>query len=421
MFARRPLPEATLSTLAFVAGRIAAGVERRLAEEERERLLASERAARADAEAANRIKDEFLATVSHELRTPLNAVLGWTRMLRAGGLDAELAERALETIERNADAQARLIDDLLDVSRIISGKVRLEMMPVDPASFVEAAVVAHLPAAEAKGVRVEASAVPGAGVVRGDPERLQQVVWNLVSNAIKFTPRGGRVEVRVARADARVEITVADTGKGIAPEFLPHVFDRFRQADATTTRRHRGLGLGLAIVRHLVELHGGEVRAESEGEGRGATFTVELPAQILAGPAPRAPAPPPAARLDGVRVLVVDDEADALGMLRVALEQLGAEVETAASAAEALDAFARRAPDVLVSDIGMPDVDGYELARRVRELPGERGGRVPAVALTAYARAEDRGLAKAAGYDAHVPKPVSAAELAVVIAGFVRA
>ena len=383
--------------------------------------------ARDAAETANGLKDEFLATVSHELRTPLNAILGWAKLLRSGTLAPHLVGRALEVVERNAEAQARLIEDLLDVSRIIGGKVQLDIQPVAVLSFVEAAVEAQIPAASAKGIRIEKAIDPNAGIVAGDPVRLQQVVWNLLSNAVKFTPAGGRVEVRAERAGANVHVTVADTGRGIDPAFLPYVFDRFRQADATAARRHGGLGLGLAIVRHLVEQHGGTVHATSEGRGMGSTFTVTLPAATsrqrekalhpLAANLARSQRPPRS--LEGTRVLVVDDEADARDLLQVALGQYGADVVAADSAESALLELSRARPDVIVSDIGMPGVDGLELMRAVRRLAPENGGAVPAVALTAYARAEDQLRTSAAGYQAHVAKPANMGELAGTIARLV--
>jgi PAS domain S-box-containing protein len=384
-----------------------------------------------EARESNRLKDEFLATVSHELRTPLTAILGWSHMLRTGQFAGGDAAKALETIERNARSQAQLIDDLLDVSRIITGKLRIDVRPVDPNSFIESAIEAVRPAAEAKGVRVQRIMDTGVVSVTGDPVRLQQVIWNLLSNAIKFTPRGGRVLVRMERVNSHVEITVSDTGAGISPEFLPHVFDRFRQADQRTTRQHGGMGLGLAIVRHLVELHGGTVRAESEGEGQGATFTVLLPvAPVYQAEASGARVHPAARdtmpsfdcadRLDGLRVLVVDDEPDTRELLKAGLGQCGAEVTEAGSAAEALAAISTDAPDLLISDIGMPDEDGYDLIRRVRELSAESGGKVPAIALTAYARTEDRLQALRAGYQMHVTKPVEMAELVAVAASLVQ-
>jgi signal transduction histidine kinase/ActR/RegA family two-component response regulator len=401
--------------------------------EERLRIaLDRERAARAEAEESSRLKDEFLATVSHELRTPLTAVLGWTHLLRDGRLDEKATAHALDTVERNARAQQQLIEDLLDVSRIITGKLRLDVRRVAPASFIEAAIEAVLPAAEAKGIVLEKSLSPDVSALTGDPARLQQVVWNLLSNAIKFTPRGGRVHVCLEGAGSHAEISVNDTGDGIRREFLPYVFDRFRQADQTTARRYGGLGLGLAIVRHLVELHGGTVRAESEGDGKGATFTVRLPLVPArkAGDGDGAAVPPPSAvetrravecpdKLDGLRVLVVDDEADTLDLIKVLLAQCGAEVSTATSSAEALGLFAESTPDVIISDIGMPGEDGFELIRKVRELPPERGGRTPAVALTAYARAADRLRVLRSGYQMHVAKPVELAELVAVVANVV--
>jgi len=383
------------------------------------------------AEESSRLKEEFLATISHELRTPLNAILGWTRMLRMGQLTDEKAAKALETIERNARAQAQLIDDLLDVSRIVTGKLRMDVRPTDPNSFIDAAVESVRPAAEAKGVRIQKIIDTGAVSVPGDPVRLQQVVWNLLSNAIKFTPRGGHVQIRLERVDSHLEIVVSDTGQGIDPDFLPHVFDRFRQADQRTSRQHGGMGLGLAIVRHLVELHGGSVDALSLGEGHGATFRVLLPItpvyQLDAGgvkvhPGARDLLPPTeyADRLDGLRVLIVDDEADTRELLRQGLEYCGANVTLAASATEALQELSLKQLDILISDIGMPGEDGYDLIRQVRMLPVESGGQIPAIALTAYTRVEDRLKALRAGYHMHVPKPVELAELVAVAASLVR-
>ncbi len=404
--------------------------ERRLAEEERERLLTSERATRVEAEAASRLKDEFLATVSHELRTPLTAVLGWTHLLRGGRLDKAAAAHALETVERNANSQNQLIDDLLDVSRIITGKLRLDVQPLAPASFIEAAVEAVLPAAEAKGITLEKQLDTDAGSISGDPARLQQIVWNLLSNAIKFTPRDGHVHVRLERAGSHIEISVSDTGNGISEEFLPFVFDRFRQADGSTRRQYGGLGLGLAIVRHLVELHGGTVLAHSDGEGHGATFTVRLPRVPVYRREAETTRAQTAGRntghltecpdkLDGLKVLVVDDEADTLELIRVLLGQCGAEVFTARSAAEALGLVEDARPDAIVSDIGMPGEDGFEFIRKLRELSPERGGRIPAIALTAYARAEDRLRVLRAGYQMHVAKPVELEELVTIVASVV--
>lgn len=383
------------------------------------------------AEESGRLKEEFLATISHELRTPLSAILGWARMLRLGQLSTENAAKALDTIERNARAQAQLVDDLLDVSRIITGKLRMDVRPADPNSFIDAAVESVRPAAEAKGVRVQKVIDTGAISIPGDPVRLQQVVWNLLSNAIKFTPRGGRVQIRSERVNSHLEIVVSDTGQGISPDFLPHVFDRFRQADQRTSRQHGGMGLGLAIVRHLVELHGGTVTANSEGEGQGATFTVKLPISPIYQVDPTGSRVHPAARdllpandctdrLDGLTILIVDDEADTRELLKQGLEYCGAKVRVAGSAAEAVDSIVELVPDILISDIGMPGIDGYDLIRQVRGLPADRGGKVAAVALTAYTRVEDRLQALRAGYDMHVPKPVELAELVAVAASVVR-
>lgn len=379
------------------------------------------------AEESGRLKEEFLATVSHELRTPLNAILGWSRMLRAGQLEEVDAAKALDTIERNARAQVQLIDDLLDVSRIITGKLRMDVRPVDPNAFIEAAIEAVKPAAEAKGVRVQKIMDTGLVSVPGDPTRLQQVVWNLLSNAIKFTPRGGGVQVRMERVNSHLEIVVTDSGQGIAEDFLPHVFDRFRQAEQGTTRHHGGLGLGLAIVRHLVELHGGSVKAASPGVDQGSTFTVVLPVVPLYQVEAAADRVHPTARellpvieyadrLDGLKILVVDDEQDTRELLKSSLGQCGAQVTVASSTSEAFEALRKSIPDVLISDIGMPDEDGYDLIRRLRALPFESGGKLPAIALTAYARVEDRLQALRAGYQMHVPKPVELAELVAVVA-----
>ena len=383
------------------------------------------------AEESSRLKEEFLATISHELRTPLSAILGWTRMLRLGQLSNENVTKALETIERNARAQAQLVDDLLDVSRIITGKLRMDVRPADPHSFIDAAVEAVMPAADAKGVRLQKVVDTGLLSIPGDPVRLQQVVWNLLSNAIKFTPRGGRVQIRSERVNSHLEIVVSDTGQGIAADFLPHVFDRFRQADQKTSRQHGGMGLGLAIVRHLVELHGGTVQASSDGEGKGATFTVVLPiapiyqvdssgGRVHPGARNLLPQDDPTDRLDGLTILVVDDEPDTRELLKQGLEYCGAQVRVAGSAAEAIDALNASVPDILISDIGMPVTDGYDLIRQVRRLPAARGGKVAAIALTAYTRIEDRLQALRAGYDMHVPKPAELTELVTVAASVAR-
>ena len=390
---------------------------------EREGRLVAE-AKRGEAQAANRAKDEFLATLSHELRTPINAVYGWTRMLRAGQIAEDAKERALDTIMRNAHAQVQLIDDLLDVSRIISGKMRLDVRPVDLKAVVEAALDAVRPAANAKDIRLQPVLDPSAGPITGDPDRLQQVVWNLLINAVKFTPKDGTVQIHLQRVSSHVEIVVSDTGQGIAADLLPLIFDRFRQAESSTTRTHGGLGLGLALVRHLVEVHGGTVEAQSPGEGKGATFVVKLPSTLAklddadrvhptaSGVLPGYIAP----TLDGLRVLVVDDQVDALDLASAILSAAGAEVRTCQSAAEALAVFRVWRPDVLIADIEMPGEDGLSLIRKVRALDPEHGGRVPGIALTAYGRIEDRVRTLSAGFSMHVSKPVDPAELTTVVA-----
>jgi PAS domain S-box-containing protein len=404
--------------------------ERMEAEREREQLLASEQAARAEAERASRMKDDFLATLSHELRTPLNAILGWSQILANGTKDVDDLSEGLRTIERNARAQTQIIEDLLDMSRIVSGKIRLDVQRLDLAAVVQAAVDTMRPAADAKGVRLQVVIDPKVATVSGDPGRLHQVFWNLISNAIKFTPKAGRVQVLLERVNSHLEFSVIDTGEGIRAEFLPSVFDRFKQGDASTTRRHGGLGLGLSIVRQLVELHGGSVRAASPGEGRGATFTVTLPLMPVHAEHdaeherrhPQAEAsltlalPDDCSKLKGVRVLVVDDEADSRALVKRLLEDCEASVVAVASAAEAMEVAQRVRPDVLVSDIGMPGEDGYSLIQRVRALGPDNGGSVPALALTAYARAEDRVRAVRAGFQTHVVKPVEPAELITMVA-----
>ncbi|PYQ01478.1 MAG: histidine kinase [Acidobacteria bacterium] len=384
-------------------------------------LYRSSQEARRAAERANRAKDEFLATLSHELRTPLTPILGWTVMLRSGTLDQAGMLRGLEVIERNVRAQTQLIEDLLDVSRIVTGKLRVEVRPIELVPVVEAGLDAARPSAEAKEIHLEVQLEPLASKVLGDPDRLQQVVWNLASNAVKFTPKGGRVEVRLARVDSHVELMVKDNGKGISAEFLPYVFDRFRQADSTSTRKYGGLGLGLAIVRHLVELHGGTVHAESAGPDQGATFTVRLPLmeeRVQPSPSSRHGAESGHAssvRLDGVKVMVVDDELDMRDFLSVSLRQYGADVTALASVGEAVAALEREKPDVLVSDIGMPGEDGYALIRKVRALGPERGGQVPAAALTGFAAGDDTSRVLSAGYQVHLPKPVEPSQLAQVV------
>jgi signal transduction histidine kinase/ActR/RegA family two-component response regulator len=391
-----------------------------------ERRVAELRIAQAAAEAGNRVKDEFLAVLSHELRTPLNAVYGWARMLRQGQVKAGAAERALDAIIRNAHAQIQLIDDLLDVSRVISGKMRLDVQAVDLKAVVEDAVDAVRPGAQSKGIRLQTVLDPRAGPITGDPARLQQVIWNLLMNAVKFTPKGGRVQLHLQRINSHVEIIVSDTGQGIDASVLPFIFDRFRQADSSSTRAHKGLGLGLALVKHLVELHGGTVAAQSAGEGKGATFVVKLPItiatvaeglQIRVHPTTRVfESMAGGVRLDHLRVLVVDDDRDALDLATAILAGAGAEVRTCGSAAEALASIQEWAPDVLVSDIEMPGEDGYTLIRNVRGLDPARGGKTPAVALTAYGRTQDRMLSLTAGYSMHVPKPVDPGELTTIVA-----
>lgn len=388
-------------------------------EEARRQLLEREKAAREDAQAANRAKDEFLATLSHELRTPLNAILGWVRLMGSGNLDQPTMHRAIEIIERNTRLQAQLIEDLLDVSRIISGKLRLDLRPAALSSVVEAAIESVRPTADAKRITLEFHATAASDNVLVDHGRMQQVVWNLLSNALKFTPEYGRVTLELSATDSTLSLRVADTGAGINPAFLPFVFDRFRQEDAATTRAHGGLGLGLSIVRHLVELHGGHVTAESEGEGRGATFAVHLPlvksptlAKDYAAAATAALEDLPS--LDGVHVLLVEDEQDARTLTATLLERQGARVTAAANAREAVEALEREVPHVLLSDIAMPEMDGYALIRLVRQNEDWAG--VPAAALTAFVSPTERGRALLAGFDTHVPKPVEPSELMAVVA-----
>ena len=416
--------------LAPIVDLLALGIGRARAEEDRAASLERERRARADAEAANRSKDEFLAVVSHELRTPLNAITGWTRILLGGTVDRTRQMAALQTIERNARAQAQLIDDLLDVGRIISGNLTLHTEQVDVAAVVELALGATRLAAEAKAIAFEVNIDPVAGTLTGIRDRLRQVLWNLLSNAIKFTPKGGLVSLSATREGDMVVVRVKDTGRGIEPSFLPYVFERFRQGDASATRSSGGLGLGLAIVRQLVELHGGTVGAESEGLGTGATFVVRLPvhqapatpvdrwAQIARSDPPREGASAPFVSPSGLasrRALVVDVERDWRVLVKAMLESCAMTVTTASSAAEAFEALRTSAPEVLVSDIAMPGEDGLSLIRRVRALPCEEGGSVPAVALTAYARLEDRTKALRAGFNHHVTKPVDLEDLVAAL------
>jgi signal transduction histidine kinase/ActR/RegA family two-component response regulator len=423
------LQQKARSLEAEIAERKQAEEALRAIKDELENLLVREQMARAEAESANRMKDEFLATVSHELRTPLNAIIGWSHMLLNTSLDPATAARALHTIERNAKSQAQLIEDILDVSRVITGKLRLNIGPVDVASVINAAIDAVQLAADSKAIRLEVTLDPSTRHISGDSSRLQQIVWNLLSNAIKFTPSGGRVEVRLERAGADVQIRVSDTGQGVSADFLPFIFDRFRQADGTSTRRHGGLGLGLAIVRHLVELHGGTVSANSAGEGCGTTFTVRLPhAANHEQPTSRSKAEnlwagesakislKPVPSLDGLRVMIVDDDRDGLQILTVMLAEYGAEVHAVSSVAEGLDALQWYKPDVLVSDLAMPGEDGYSLISSMKALEAETGKRIPTVALTAYVRVEDRARALAAGFNIFVPKPVDPSELITAIA-----
>jgi PAS domain S-box-containing protein len=403
--------------------------ERIRAEHEREQSLEREHTARTQAEAASHAKDEFLATVSHELRTPLTAILGWARLLSIGNLSGENSSKAIETIERNAKAQAQLIEDLLDMSRITSGKLRLSFEPVNLANVIETALESVGPTAQAKSIQLTANLDSAAGMVIGDASRLQQVIWNLLSNAVKFTPKGGAVEIRLARDNSQAEIIISDTGKGISAEFLPRLFQRFQQADTKDTRQQGGLGLGLAIVRQLVEMHAGTVTADSQGEDQGATFILKLPLMAVQADTStlleehvnesrrlldRLP------RLDGVKVLVVDDEDSAREVIAAVLTQCGAVPTSVASVSDALTELKRMQPDVIVSDIGMPGENGYDLISKIRMLRADQGGDIPAVALTAYAKTEDRMRALAAGYQSHVPKPVEPAELALVIASLIE-
>lgn len=401
--------------------------ERRAAEREREKLLKNEQIARSEAESANRLKDEFLATVSHELRTPLNAILGWASMLNRGTMTEENVRNALHIIERNAKAQADIISDILDVSRIITGKLQIESQPVELAPIIRAAVETLHPAAEAKAIDLKVSLGETEGFVIGDSDRLLQIIWNLISNAIKFTPNNGQIEIALGRVDSHVELKVSDNGIGISTEFLPFVFERFRQADASTTRSDSGLGLGLAIVRHLVELHGGTVRAHSKGEAQGALFTVRLPLASVSEAesenlhvAQTEKIPQGNPDLSGLRVLVVDDDADTLEIVNLMLSQYGAEVRTSDSSAGAFETLLEWKPSVIVSDIGMPLEDGYTFIGKIRDLSPEQGGDIPAAALTAYVSERDKLQALAAGFQSHIPKPVEPVYLAETIAALAK-
>jgi signal transduction histidine kinase/ActR/RegA family two-component response regulator len=390
----------------------------------------TERVGRAEAERQGRIKDEFLANLSHEIRTPLNAILGWAQLLEPGKTSqAELIE-GLEVITRNARVQARLIDDLLDMSRIISGKMRLDVQRVDLPAVIDAAIESVKPALQAKRMTLQKVIDPIASAVTGDPNRLQQVVWNLLINAIKFTPKGGKVQIVLERVDSHIELSVSDTGKGISAEFLPHVFERFAQAENSARKGHTGLGLGLAIVSSLAELHGGSVRVKSGGEDKGTTFIVSLPVSVvhtldtsdnlrhmkLQGHEALLHSPD----LKGIKVMVVDDEADAIGLVRRIMEDCGAQVKACTSGAECLDCVPQFKPDVIIMDIGMPEMDGYALIGKLRALSPEQGGRTPAVALTAFARSEDRRQAMLAGFDVHVAKPAEPGELVAVVSRLAR-
>jgi len=420
----------TLTIIDEVTERVAREVELQAQLETRSKLLASEKSARKEAEKANRLKDEFLATISHELRTPLTAIVGWATLLCAGDLDAKASARAAEIIYRNAQLQTQLISDLLDVSRIISNKLVLTIGNVSLPSVIEMALDGVAPEAESKKISIQSTIEPEFPSIFGDADRLQQVIWNLLSNAIKFTPDGGTVHVRLRRLDSEVEISVIDSGIGIEEQFLPHVFDRFRQANSATTRAHGGLGLGLSIVRELVALHEGSVQVYSEGKGKGATFTVRLP---VAGPnnpdlsnkkpedrrADQLVARATRVSLNGLKILVVDDEQDTRDFVRAVLKECGSDVTTASSAREGLAMLQAQRPDFLISDLGMPDDDGYSLIGWVRALPADQGGETPAVALTAYARAEDRLRVLRSGFQIHIPKPIEPIELIVAVASLV--
>jgi PAS domain S-box-containing protein len=406
--------------------------QRKQVDFEREQLLAREQRSRHDAETANRVKDEFLATLSHELRTPLTAIIGWTNILQSTELDPEENARGLSTIERNARAQAQLVEDILDVSRVITGKMRLDIQSVDLSVIIEEAIDSVMPAARAKNIQLNRIIGDAVNYTSGDPARLRQIVWNLLANAIKFTPRGGRVQVELQHTDSQIAIIISDSGQGITPDVLPYIFDRFRQADSTSTRLHGGLGLGLAIVRHLAELHGGSAEATSEGEGRGAVFTVKLPYLPMAASNSETSTrilekrSKPSSNLgtgidtlpnlEGLHILVVDDQEDTRQFLSVLLEKCGAHATTVPSAFDGFRLLQELKPDILLSDIGMPDEDGYSFIHRIRTLTPENGGQIPAVALTAFARAEDRVKALRAGFQTHLRKPVDSTELVTVIA-----
>ncbi|MBW4470722.1 MAG: response regulator [Stenomitos rutilans HA7619-LM2] len=409
-----------LRFLDLLARQAADLIEQRQTVAEREQLLTREQAARAEADRANRVKDEFLAVLSHELRSPLNPILGWSQLLQSGKLDEIKTAQALATIERNARLQSQLIEDLLDVSRILQGKLSLTAAPVNLASVIRAAMETVGLAAEAKSIQVEASLAPDVGLVSGDATRLQQVLWNLLSNAVKFTPTGGQVSIRLERLDSSAQITVNDTGQGIAPNFLPYVFEYFRQADAATTRKFGGLGLGLAIVRQIVELHGGTVRVKSPGEGQGTTFVVQIPLLPMPSNVTQDERSPELSLdLNGIKILLVDDDTDARELIAFLLEQQGAQVTAVASARKALLLLPQVKPHILLSDIGMPDMDGYMLLQQVRALAPEQGGQIPAIALTAYAGAINQQQAIAVGFQQHLTKPIEPVTLMTVIAALI--
>ena len=403
---------------------------RKRSEDERRQLLESAQAAHAEAEKANHIKDEFLAVLSHELRTPLTAILGWSKMLDTGNLDELDSRRAIEIIMRNARAQSQLINDLLDISRIITGKLHLEVQPLQLAPMIASVVDDLRPSADARRIHLKMDLDAGVSPISGDPERVKQILWNLLSNAIKFTPKGGRIEVRLQRIHSHVELVISDTGQGIDPELLLHVFERFRQSDSSSTRRHGGLGIGLSIVRQLVEVHGGTVTCESPGAGKGTTFTVIFPMISVYEEIREVEKTYPVIAhrtltnrqpsLADLRVLVVDDEPDACALVAAVLRERGAEVVGVESAGAALAAIKQQRFDVLVSDIGMPEMDGYELIGKIRQLPADRGGLMPAAALTAYAGVEHRMRVLSAGYQMHIPKPVEPAELTAVVASLAQ-
>jgi CheY-like chemotaxis protein/two-component sensor histidine kinase len=392
--------------------------------------LNSERTRRVEAERIGKIKDEFLANLSHEIRTPLNAILGWSELLKPGQSTDEEMREGLDVIRRNVKVQAQLIDDLLDMSRIISGKLRLDVQRIELPAIIDAAIEVVRLAADAKGVRLEAVVDPVAGPVTGDPNRMQQIVWNLLSNAIKFTPRGGKVQITLERVSSHVELSVSDTGHGIEVDFLPYVFDRFTQAESMLTKINVGLGLGLAIVKNLTEMHGGTVGVKSAGVGKGSTFIVSLPISVIRGLSGDEIRPHPSTAreadltpdpdLSGIKLLVVDDDVDSIQLVKLLLEKCGAIIKTCSSGAECLKCLPIDKPDVLISDIGMPGMDGYALIKQVRALSPEQGGRIPAIALTAFARSEDRRRAMLSGFDIHVSKPVEPGELIAVVARMAR-